>query len=57
LVTSLLDAAQSAGVHQVLWTGVNQANEVVSSGIYFCRLEMVAGNGVLEQTRKLLVVR
>jgi hypothetical protein len=39
LVRTLVDAAQEAGPHEVTWDGRDEHGHVVSSGVYFYRLE------------------
>jgi hypothetical protein len=40
LVRDLLDQAETEGPHTVLWDGLDQSRNPVSSGVYFCRLEL-----------------
>lgn len=37
-VCRLLDQQQNAGIHSLRWDGVDQAGQIVASGIYFCRI-------------------
>lgn len=37
-VKTLVDDYLDAGVHAITWDGTNESGEVVSSGIYFCRV-------------------
>jgi alpha-tubulin suppressor-like RCC1 family protein len=52
-VKTLIDGEMRKGNSEVIWDGRNNAGRLVSSGIYFCRLE--AGRDVL--TRKLVLLR
>ncbi len=38
-ITTLYDGALNAGTHSITWNGTNESGEVVSSGVYFYRLE------------------
>ncbi|MCF7840896.1 MAG: T9SS type A sorting domain-containing protein, partial [Candidatus Marinimicrobia bacterium] len=53
VVKTLLDREFSAGVHQIRWNGRNDAGVLVSTGIYFYRLEV---NG-FSQTRKMILMK
>lgn len=44
LIITLYDGVQSPGNHTVQWQGVNSRGEIVSSGIYFVRMQ--TGEGV-----------
>jgi minor extracellular serine protease Vpr len=52
-VASLVDAQQDAGSYSVNWIGTTNNGVLVSSGVYFCRLE---GSGH-ELTRKMLLLK
>lgn len=39
-VAKLVDGRQAAGYHQVNWSGLNDRGMPVSTGIYFCRLQV-----------------
>ncbi|MDH4212267.1 MAG: T9SS type A sorting domain-containing protein, partial [candidate division WOR-3 bacterium] len=39
LVKTLVDSHQSPGSYSIVWTGLDEHNRSVSSGVYFCRLE------------------
>ena len=52
-VKSLVQHFQQAGAYRTAWNGKNDANKVVSSGIYLYRLQV--NNKIL--TRKMLLVR
>ena len=43
LVTRLDDGVRGAGTHKVQWDGRDASGKLVSSGIYFYRLEGAAG--------------
>lgn len=49
-VKTLLDQKQAAGFHQIVWDGTNDQGKLLSSGVYFYRLE---ADG-FSQTRKML---
>ncbi len=53
LVRTLLDGAQDAGAHSVMWSGKNDQGGQVASGLYFYRLRTDAG--VL--TRKMTLLK
>ncbi len=53
VIRTLVSAHQPAGDHSLQWDSRNNANKVVASGVYFCR---VVFNGSA-LTRKLLVIR
>ena len=40
-----MDEYHAAGQHSVLWDGKSDRGEMVSAGVYFCRLGMEAGTG------------
>jgi ligand-binding sensor domain-containing protein len=54
LVQSLIDQKQSAGIHRVIWKGVNQRGCRVSSGVYIYKLETASG---FQQTKKAILIR
>ena len=39
LIKTLIDETQIAGEHSIIWDGRNESNQLVSSGIYFYKLE------------------
>jgi len=53
-VKVLVESQYEAGVHQVVWTGVDDWGSKVPSGVYFCRL--VSGKNIV-QTRKMLLTK
>jgi hypothetical protein len=53
LVNELINTAQSAGEHRIIWNSRNISGEHVPSGIYFYRIE--AGNRV--QSRKMILIQ
>jgi hypothetical protein len=53
LIRTLLDQEKNAGVHTAAWDGRNDIGDLVSGGVYFCRLS--CGTGL--KTRKLNLVR
>jgi hypothetical protein len=52
-VRRLVDAAQAAGEHSVIWDGRDDAGRELSSGLYFCRLQA----GEYAQTVKMVLLR
>jgi len=52
-VKTLLDKRESAGYKRVIWDGKNEKGKVVSSGIYFCRMETEE----FVQTKKMLLLK
>lgn len=52
-VRTLVDAEQKAGQHTLTWDGLNKAQEQVSSGIYFYKLE----TGDFRKTKRMLLLR
>ncbi len=53
-VRILLDEYCPAGAHEVVWNGLNDADQSVSSGQYFARMSATQGNPL---TRKLTLLR
>lgn len=53
LVRTLVNSQVAAGVKTVTWDGRSDAGEMVSSGIYFYRLEA----GSFKATNRVVVVR
>jgi hypothetical protein len=54
LVKQLVDGEkQPAGIHEVEWNGKDDGGGVVSSGVYFCRMQA----GTLTLSRKMILVR
>ncbi len=54
LVRELLDATMPSGVHTVSWDGTDSKGQVVSSGVYFYRVD---APGVSEQKRIVVIRR
>ncbi|MBU1947093.1 MAG: right-handed parallel beta-helix repeat-containing protein, partial [Candidatus Eisenbacteria bacterium] len=52
LVRRLVDTEQSAGIHSVAWDGRNLAGARVTSGVYFCRLDLLGRS----ETRPLILL-
>ena len=52
-VAKLVREKQSAGHQEIVWNGLNQAGEAVSSGIYFYRLQ----SGSFSETRQMMLVQ
>ncbi|MCB0312434.1 MAG: T9SS type A sorting domain-containing protein, partial [Calditrichaeota bacterium] len=57
-VAGLVDARQRGGSYQVQWNGRDNAGRVVSSGMYFYRIEarFIDGASTIE-ARKMLLLR
>ena len=53
LVRTLVDSHQGAGSHSIVWSGTDDQGRNVSSGVYFCRLEIAEKSDI----RKLTVLR
>lgn len=53
LVRVLADDEKSPGVYTVVWNGVNDSGQIVSSGVYFYRFEA----GSYAHTRKLVLLK
>ena len=53
LVKTLLDENRDAGADKVTWNGTNNANQPVSSGVYFYKL--VTNN--FSQTKKMVLLK
>ena len=56
-VRTLVDEEQRAGNYRVLWDGRDNSGKGVSSGIYFCRLEVKGDRLKVEKTRKMVLLR
>ncbi len=54
LIRRLLDEERGAGTHLAVWDGRNQDNEVVGSGVYFCRIGTADG---FSSTRIMVLLR
>ena len=52
-VRTLVEGAQSAGHHQVVWDGRDESGSLAAAGVYIYRLQA----GTFSQTRKLLFVK
>jgi hypothetical protein len=58
VVTKLFQGDQKAGLYDIQWDGRNQRGDVVSTGIYFYKLEAVGSDGnSFVQTRKMLMLK
>ncbi len=53
MVKTLVDAPQTAGIHQIDWNGKNEAGRSVASGLYMLRLQ----SGDFISVRKALLLR
>jgi hypothetical protein len=52
-ITSLVDEEQSAGVHSLMWDAKTNSRRMVSSGVYFLRMEA----GSFSQIKKMLLLK
>jgi len=53
LVRTLVDGEPASGFDMVVWNGKDERGRGVSTGVYFCRLDV----GGVSQTRKMLLVK
>ena len=53
LVRRLVQEVQSAGRHEITWSGVNETGHPVATGTYFARLQA----GPFTQTRKVMLIK
>ncbi len=53
LIRSLADEQMTAGVHQLVWDGLDDAGKQVGSGVYFYRLKA----GAFEQSRRMTILK
>ncbi|MBD3289572.1 T9SS type A sorting domain-containing protein, partial [candidate division KSB1 bacterium] len=56
-VQTLESTAKSAGTHTVMWDGRNEFGTLVSTGLYFYRLDVVSENAKFSQTRKMILMK
>jgi hypothetical protein len=58
-VATLVNGPMTAGTHETVWDGRDAAGRVVSSGIYFYRLEVKGpdGGGAYSAVRKMVLVK
>lgn len=54
-VTTLVDAAQSPGLHQVHWNGIDNNGKSVANGVYF--IQLITKKPEVIQTKQMLLVR
>lgn len=52
-VETLIDAYQHAGLKNIIWDGRNSSGEIVSSGVYFYKIQL----GEISETRRLVFIR
>jgi len=53
IIKTLVNANLNSGEHSIMWNGLDEANQPVSSGIYFYRLQ----SDTFTQTRKMLMMK
>jgi hypothetical protein len=53
LVRTLINGNQTAGSHEVIWNGEDEAGQAIASGVYLC--QMAAGRQIV--TRKLMLLK
>ena len=53
LVKTLINAQKEAGIHNVIWDGLDENNRPVANGVYFYRLQGKTD----DITRKLVITR
>jgi hypothetical protein len=53
LVRALVDAPMTAGVHTIVWNGLDDAGRPCGSGVYFYRLKA----GAFEQSRRMTILK
>jgi len=56
-VKTLVDEKQPAGNFRVLWDGRDNSGRDVSSGVYFCRLEVIGDRLKVGKTSKMVILR
>lgn len=60
LVSTMVDRPQEKGIYQVKWTGCNNENKNLPSGVYFYRLRSVVANdpqNSYDVSRKMILLR
>jgi flagellar hook assembly protein FlgD len=53
VVTKLVESEQAAGWYDLTWSGMNQQGRPMSTGVYFCRLEV----GKSSKTIKMILIK
>ena len=56
-VRTLIAERLPTGMHQVMWDGRGESGELVSSGVYFCRLQAQHEAGEFSQVRRMLLLK
>lgn len=46
-----------AGRHSLIWDGTNKSGELVSSGIYFCRIQVDTNTRKHQSTRRMILIK
>ena len=61
VIRTLYSGEKTAGFHEHIWGGLNDTGNPVSTGVYFCRLQVVdparGGSGGFNQTIKMLYLK
>ncbi len=52
-ITKLVDSELSAGYHQTIWNGMDNAGSPVATGVYFCKMDAEGHS----QTIKMLMMK
>ncbi|MBN2412777.1 VCBS repeat-containing protein [candidate division KSB1 bacterium] len=56
-IKTLLSAQKDTGVYSVKWEGTNNKGDLVSSGVYFYRMEFWSGKNYSVDIKKMILVR
>ena len=56
-IRTLVDVYQPIGFHQVVWDGRDDGGQLVSGGVYFCRLQARYEGGEFSQVGRMLLVK
>lgn len=56
-IRTLVDQNQAAGIHETVWTGKDDDDRSVSSGVYFFKLESAKNNADYTSTKKVILLK
>jgi len=56
-ILALIDGKKASGLHSIKWNGYNENGDVVPSGVYICRLELINDNKPFSKTLKLIMLK